>query len=78
VEIESVDGVSLGNSGSGFSDEERDLIWENQDAWRHEVIEVEARGLGTGNNLRMPIYKRHRIEGEADPMSRIAELMDDV
>jgi ATP-dependent DNA ligase len=78
VAIESVDGVSLGNSGSGFSDSQRDEIWNNQDAYLNRVIEVEARGLGTGGKLRMPIFKRHRPEGEADPMSRIEELMDDV
>jgi len=79
VTIESADGVSLGRSGSGFSDGEREAIWNNQDEWLGRTIEVEARGLGTGDNLRMPIYKRDRSDdGEPDDFDRIQELMQDV
>ena len=78
VSIEGIGGVPLGRSGSGFTDEERDLIWNNQDEWLGEVIEVEARGIGSRGKLRMPIFKRHRPEGEADPISRIKEIMKEV
>jgi len=78
VEIESADGVPLGRSGSGFTDSQREAVWSNQDKYMGAVIEVEARGLGTGDNLRMPIFKRHRPEGEADDFARIEEVMDDV
>jgi len=79
VSIESIDGVPLGRSGSGFSDGQRDQIWRNRDNYLNRVIEVEARGLSKKDKmLRMPIFKRHRPEGEADPMSRIEEVMKDV
>lgn len=79
VELETSDGVYVGNSGSGFTDEERDEIWQNQEDWLGRTIEVEARGLGTEDKLRMPIYKRDRSDdGEADSWERVQEVMDDV
>ena len=79
VELETSDGVYVGNSGSGFSDEERDEIWNNKADWRGRCIEVEARGIGTEDKLRMPIYKRDRSEdGEPDSWERVQEVMQEV
>lgn len=79
VELETSDGVYVGNSGSGFTDAERDEIWNNKEEWMGRCIEVEARGLGTGDKLRMPIYVRDRgDDGTADSFSRIKELMKEV
>ncbi|AGM11520.1 ATP-dependent DNA ligase [Halogranum tailed virus 1] len=79
VHIESADGVHVGNSGSGFSDEQRRKIWENQDDWMNRCIEVEARGIGTQGKLRMPIFKRDRSEdGEPDSYDRICEIMKEI
>jgi ATP-dependent DNA ligase len=79
VELETTDGVYVGNSGSGFSDEERDEIWSNQDEWMGRCIEIEARGLGTQSKLRMPIFVRDRSDdGTADSWKRVQELMQDV
>jgi ATP-dependent DNA ligase len=79
VEIETSDGVHLGRSGSGFTDEKRKEIWNNQDEWMGRTIEIEARGLGSNSNLRMPIFVRDRkADGTADSWSRVKELMKDV
>ncbi len=79
VSIESEDGVDLGYSGSGFTDEQRDEIWSNKDEWRGAIIEVEARGLGTNNNLRMPIFIRdRRDDGKPDSFSKITEVMKSI
>jgi len=79
VEIESADGVSLGRSGSGFSDAQRETIWENKDEWMGRTIEIEARGIGSQGKLRMPIFIRDRSDdGEPDSWDRIQEVMKDV
>ncbi len=78
VELETSDGVYVGDSGSGFSDEERAEIWENQDEYYGEVIEVEGRGIGSQDKIRMPIFKRHRAEGEADSWEKVNEMMSEV
>lgn len=76
VAIESEDAIDLGYSGSGFNDEQRDEIWNNKDEWQGATIEVEARGLGTGDKLRMPIYKRdRRDDGEPDSFEKIEQVM---
>lgn len=79
VGLASADGEFLGYCGSGWSDEERADVWENQEEWVGAVIEVEARGLGTGDNLRMPIFSRVRSDdGQADSFERVSELMKQV
>jgi len=79
VELETSDGVYVGNSGSGFTDSQRDELWNNQEDWMGRTIEVEARGIGTEDKLRMPIYKRDRSDdGEPDSWERVQEVMDDV
>jgi len=79
VAIESADGVDLGYSGSGFTDEQRNKLWDNRDEWHGATIEVEARGLGTNDNLRMPIYKRdRRDDGEPDTFEKIEQVMKDI
>ena len=79
IRLETSDGVFVGYSGSGFTDEERDAIWNNQDEWLGRCVEIEARGLGTEGKLRMPIFVRDRkTDGTADSFSRVKELMKDV
>ena len=79
VALESADGSHVGKSGSGFSDAQREHIWNNQDDWMGRTIEVEARGVGSQGNLRMPIFIRDRQEdGEPDNYERICEIMKEV
>jgi ATP-dependent DNA ligase len=79
IALETADGVHVGNSGSGFSDEERDEIWQNRDEWLGRTVEIEARGIGSEDKLRMPIYKKERSDdGEPDSFERVNELMEDV
>ncbi len=79
VRLETSDGVFVGNSGSGFTDEERDTIWNNQSEWLGRCVEIEARGLGTEDKLRMPIFVRDRSDdGKADSWERVQEVMADV
>jgi len=84
VELRTSDGVYVGDSGSGFSEEERDEIWNNQDEWFNKCVEIEARGLGTGGDtgqpkLRMPIFVRDRNgDGSPDSWERVQEIMKEV
>ena len=79
VALESADGTHVGKSGSGFSDAQRENIWNNQDDWIGRTIEVEARGVGSQGNLRMPIFKRDRSQdGEPDNYERICEIMKEI
>ena len=79
VALESADGTHVGKSGSGFSDAQRENIWNNQDDWKGRTIEVEARGVGSQGNLRMPIFKRDRSQdGEPDNYERICEIMKEI
>lgn len=79
VELETSDGIYVGNSGSGFTDEDRDEIWNNKEDWLGRTIEIEARGIGTEDKLRMPIFVRDRSDdGETDSWERVQEVMQDV
>lgn len=79
VKLETSDGVFVGYSGSGFTDAERDEIWNNKEEWLGRVVEIEARGLGTENKLRMPIFVRDRSDdGDADSWSRVQEIMKEL
>jgi DNA ligase-1 len=81
VELETVGGVYVGSCGSGWTDEQREQVWENRNDWLNRCIEVEARGLGSGGDsgqpkLRMPIFKRDRdADGAVDSWSRVQEVM---
>jgi ATP-dependent DNA ligase len=76
VVLETADGSHIGKSGSGFSDAQRESIWNNQDEWMGRTIEVEARGIGSQGNLRMPIFVKSRHDdGEPDSRERIEEIM---
>jgi ATP-dependent DNA ligase len=77
IVLESADGTPVGKTGSGFSDAERDKIWQNQDRYHDSVLEVEAEAFDDG--LRFPIFQRWRSDdGEADSRERIEEIMKDV
>lgn len=79
VELETSDGVYVGNSGSGFTDAQRDEIWNNQDLWLGRTVEIEARGIGSQGKLRMPIFVRDRThDGEPDSWERVQEIMKDI
>jgi len=80
VEIETADGVYVGRSGSGFTNEQRDEIWSNQDEWFGRTIEIEARGISPDENkLRMPIFVRDRsADGTPDSLKRVKELMKEI
>lgn len=79
VALETADGSHIGKSGSGFTDSQRKEIWNNRDEWMGRCIEVEARGIGSQGNLRMPIFVRERSDdGEPDTRERIEEIMKDV
>lgn len=73
--VESGDGVPLGNVGTGFSDEQRDRIWESRDEWVGKTIELTAEAYDEG--LRFPRFERDRSDdGEPDDIDRIKELLE--
>lgn len=74
LSVESREGVELGNVGTGFSDTQRDEMWDNSDEWLGGVIEVEAEAFDDG--LRFPRYKRdRRDDGTADGIEKIRDVM---
>lgn len=50
--------------GSGFSDEERQYIWENKDQFKGKIIEVKYQELTEDNRMRFPIKVRWRQDKE--------------
>jgi hypothetical protein len=74
IKIESADGEPVGYTGSGLTDEQRNKIWNNQEQYLGEPLEVEAEALDS--SLRFPIFQRWRTtDGEADTLERIEEVM---
>jgi ATP-dependent DNA ligase len=77
IALESADGVSLGETGSGLTDSMRDTVWENRDAYLGEPLEVRAEAFDEG--LRFPIFKRWRSDdGEADSIERVRSVLPTV
>jgi ATP-dependent DNA ligase len=72
--LETADGHSVGATGSGFTDEERGEIWQNQDEYRGETLEVEGEAFDSG--VRFPIFQRWRSDdGEPDILSRVENVL---
>lgn len=46
--------------GSGFSDEDRDYIWNNQSEFLGRIVEVKYQELTNHNIMRFPVFKRFR------------------
>jgi ATP-dependent DNA ligase len=79
VQLETADGVYVGNMGTGFTDEQRDHIWQNRGRFEGVTVEVTAEGFGTNDELRFPRFDRLREDdGEPDDFNRVKELMDSV
>lgn len=74
IGLETADGYTVGFTGSGLTDEQRDEIWENKDSYRWKTVEVEAEAFDDA--LRFPIFQRWRDDdGEPDSLSRVEEIM---
>jgi len=74
IVLESADGVPVGKTGSGFSDQQRDEIWENRDTYRGATLEIEGEAFDSG--IRFPIFKRWRQDdGEPDDFDRIKSIL---
>jgi len=75
VQIETSDGIILGNVGTGFKEHERTELYEQIEGL---VIEVEfdevQEGQHEGYGLRFPRFKRLRLDGEADSLDRLLHL----
>ena len=72
VRLQSKEGHELGWCGSGFTDEQRDRIWQDTDEYYNEVVEVKFDDFDDA--LRFPTFQRFRPEGEADTLDKIEEL----
>lgn len=73
VELETQDGVFVGNMGTGFSDDECKEIWNNQDEYYGTVVEVKFEGFD--EKLRFPSFKTFRPDGEPDTLERIKNII---
>jgi ATP-dependent DNA ligase len=50
--------------GTGFSDAEREEIWNNQDAWKDAVVEIKFQNTTRDGSLLFPSYLRRRPDLE--------------
>ena len=50
--------------GSGFSDEDREYIWNNQDEFLGRIVEIKYQELTNHNIMRFPIFVRWRDLGK--------------
>lgn len=74
LSVESADGTPLGAVGTGFTDAQRQEIWENRDEWEGKTIELTAEAFQDG--LRFPRFERDRSDdGEPDDIDRIEEVL---
>jgi len=74
IVLESADCAPVGKTGSGFTDAQRQEVWENQDEYLNSTLEVEAEAFDDG--LRFPIFQRWRTEdGEPDSIERIKTVL---
>jgi len=79
VELETADGQYVGRMGTGFTDAERDEIWQNRAHYRDGTVEVTFEGLGTNDELRFPRMDRLRLDdGEPDDFDRLKDLAEQV
>lgn len=74
VQLETQEGVFVGNMGTGFSDKQCREIWDNQDKYHGSIIEVQFEGFD--EKLRFPSFKAFRPDGEADTIQRIKNITD--
>lgn len=76
IELETADGHSIGYTGSGLTDEQRDNVWSNKEAYLGQTLEVEAEAFGEQGSLRFPIFVRWRSDdGEPDSLERVENIM---
>jgi len=74
IRLETADGAQVGSTGSGFSDAQRDEVWENRDEYLGATLEVEAEAFDSA--LRFPIFQRWRTDdGEPDSLERVKNVM---
>ena len=74
IGLQTADGKFVGYTGSGFSDEQRDEIWENQRDYLGETLEIEAEAFDEA--LRFPIFQRWRCDdGQVDSLDRVKAIM---
>jgi ATP-dependent DNA ligase len=74
IALETADGHSVGYTGSGLTDTQRDKIWARQEQYLGETVEIEAEAFDS--NLRFPIFQRWRVDdGQPDSLERVKNLM---
>lgn len=77
IEVMTSDGTPLGNVGTGFSDAEREQLWQQRDELRGSVVQIEFEELQESDGeygLRFPRYDEIRPEGQADSLERLKDL----
>lgn len=74
LELETKDGVFVGNVGTGFTDKQKKEIWDNQEKYYDSVVEIQFEGFD--DKLRFPSFKSFRPDGEADSLQRIKNIIN--
>ena len=52
--------------GGGFKDKQRKAFWENREAMKGKIIEVECQQVTKDGSLRFPVFKRIREDKDAE------------
>jgi len=79
LKIRTEDGVQLGKVGTGFTDEQRERIWDNRDDWANAIVEVQFDAdEGYQDGLRFPSFIGRRGDKlQADDLDRVQNIAGD-
>lgn len=76
VTLVTEDGHEMGKVGTGFSDEERELIWDNKSEWSYKIVEIKFDvDEGYEDGLRFPAFEGRRDDKmHADDLGRVENI----
>ena len=78
LKLETEDGEPMGNVGTGFTDRQREEIWENQSQWKGRVVEISFDAeAGYQDGLRFPAFEGPRDDKlQADSLQRLQNIIE--
>lgn len=78
IELETEDGEPMGNVGTGFTDQQREDIWNNRDDWDGAIVEISFDAeAGYEGGLRFPAFEERRTDKlEANSLQRLRNIIE--
>lgn len=72
MRLETADGEFVGYVGNGWTDEQQEEIWKNQESYKDSIAEISFEGFD--EKLRFPVFENWRPDGEADTLERVKQI----